>query len=172
MSRECLKILNFRAFFISFIMSLTNRSEVDFHHRTRSCPSYKEKGETQHKLHLPGCSRALTVSFFFWCLFLRAPCRRRLDRDNIRIPFSISNETGHLQYPFFLEIVQDIALVGMGAGEACPCVAQSTESAAVLAFGAFDSIFSVFHYAVSFLFPDFFRFSMWHLTKMWKLSSR
>lgn len=71
-----------------------------------------------------------------------------------------------------MEIVLDIALVGMGAGEACPCIAIWAESAAVLAAGAFDSIFFIFHYAVSFLFSNFFRLSIWHLAKTWKLSSR
>ena len=113
----------------------------------------------------------IAPSFYFWHLFLRAPCRRRLDRDGIRIPCPESEETGHLLHPFFTEIVIDIALVGMPAGETCPCVANRTQAAAVLAAGVFDNFF-IFHHAVSFLFPNFFRFSMWHLAKIWKLSSR
>ena len=81
-----------------------------------------------------------------------------------------------------MEIVLDIALVRMPAGEAGSCIPQRAEPAAVLAGGgfvglelaggAFYGLFLVFHYAVSFLFSSFFRFSMWCLTKMWKLSSR
>ncbi len=132
-----------------------------------------KRGDTAHaaspRLLL---KRVLPVSFFFWRLFIRAPCRRRLDGDGIRISCPISKETWHLLHPFFMEIVLDIALVGMGAGETCPCVANWTQAAAVLAAGAFDSFFFIFHHAVYFLFSNFFRLSMWHLTKMWKLSSR
>ena len=53
------------------------------------------------------------------------------------MPCPEPKETGHLAHPFFVEIVLDIALVGMGAGEACPCIAIWAESAAVLAAGAF-----------------------------------
>lgn len=104
--------------------------------------------------------------------FFRTPCWRRLDRDGIRIPCPESEETRHLLHPFFMEIVLDVALVGMVAGETCPSVSGWTKFAAVLTAGAFDSIFSIFYHAVSFLFSNFFRLSMWYLTKMWKLSSR
>lgn len=115
---------------------------------------------------------ALPVLIFFWCPFFRTPCRSCLDRDGIRIFCSVSEETGHFTHPLFMEIVQDIAMVGMRAGEACPCVAESSITAAVLAVGAFYGLFFIFHYAVSFLFSSFIRCSMWYLAKMWKLSSR
>ena len=114
----------------------------------------------------------IAPSFYFWHLFLRAPCRRRLDRDGIRISCPVSKETGHFLHSFFSKIVLDIVLVGMGAGEACPCVAHSTKSAAVPASGTFYILFFILHYAASFLHSNFFRFSIWDLTKMRKLSSR
>ena len=76
----------------------------------------------------------IAPSFYFWHLFLRAPCRRRLDRDGIRIPCPESEETGHLLHPFFTEIVLDIPLVRVGAGEARACAAGTTQSAAMVTF--------------------------------------
>ena len=71
-----------------------------------------------------------------------------------------------------MEIVLDIALVRMPAGEAGPCISQRAEPAAVLAGGAFYGLFFVFHYVVSFLVTSSFRFSMCFWAKMLKLPSR
>lgn len=101
------------------------------------------KRETQHLLYLPVATNKIPYSFRW--LFLWAPCRCRFDRNYIRISCPVSKKTGHFAHPFFAEIVSDIAVVGMGAGEACPCVAESTQPTAIVAFRAFYRLFLVFH---------------------------
>ena len=49
-----------------------------------------------------------------------------------------------------MKIVLDVALVGMTAGETCPCVSVWTKFDAVLTAGVFDSIFSIF-FKITFL---------------------
>lgn len=110
----------------------------------------------------------LALFGLFLCLFLRTPCRSRLDRDCFRILCPESDEAGHLEHVLPEEIILDVALVRMGAGELRPAIAQRAVAAAVAASGASYGWFRFFHFTVS--FPgSLFRFFMWHLTKMWKL---
>ena len=51
-------------------------------------------------------------------------------------------------------------MVGMGAGETCPCVANWAQAAAMLAAGAFDSIFFIVHY-LGIPFYSFITFFIW-----------
>jgi hypothetical protein len=87
----------------------------------------------------------IAPSFYFCPLFLRAPCRRRLDRDSVRIPCPESDETGHFLYSFFMEIVFDIVLIRVDAGKFSSGISQGAESTAIVAFRAFYGLFFGFH---------------------------
>lgn len=130
-----------------------------------------ENGETPALQRLPGRFWKLSLSSFIRVPFPRASCQSGSDRDCIRMLCPESYESGHLPDILPEKIILDVALVRMVAGEFCPGIPYRTESAAVTASGASYGLFLFFHYMAS--FPgSFFRFSIWHLTKMWKLPSR